>query len=154
TILGIGNFIEDPPRTIAEAIDAFGNIGQLITSTPELCERFLNMPLGDQIELVSKAAVTLALAKGFAGTGGAAMRSGGVALERAGAVAVELSNSTAAAGFVLELDLAAAAVAAGKTGFGLLAPLAVSPLLAEAGDLPPLSEKAEAALKRASRLLS
>jgi hypothetical protein len=144
----------DPPRSIAAAVEAFGQMGAVIMASPEMAERFLAMPLGDQIESVSNVAVTLALAKAAAGYGGAAASGGG------GSIAIHVQRGGAAVlAFELDLAVAGALVGAGRGGLGLLI---ASPLLSSAdssrggpaSSLPELSEKAEASMKRASKLMS
>jgi hypothetical protein len=144
----------DPPRSIAAAVEAFGQMGAVIMASPEMAERFLAMPLGDQIESVSSVAVTLVLAKAAAGYGGAAASGGG------GSIAIHVQRGGAAVlAFELDLAVAGAVVGAGRGGLGLLIAL---PLLSSAdssrggpaSNLPELSEKAEASMKRASKLMS
>ncbi len=145
----------DPPRSIAAAVEAFGQMGALIMASPEMAERFLAMPLGDQIESVSNVAVTIALAKVAASRGAAAASGGG----SAGSITIQIQRGGAAAiGFELNLSVAGAAVGGGRGALGLLI---LSPLLSSADSgpsgpsrLPELSEKAQASMKRASKLMT
>lgn len=149
TILSVGRFVEDPVRSTAEAIEAFGEIGAIVAATPELLERFLAMPANDQAEIVAMIATQLAIARAAGGAGAKMVRAGGAGLG-GGAAGGEVLTWT------LQLDFAAAGVGLAGVATAAVAPLAVAPLLAEAGpdsSLPELEEKALASMKRASQKL-